>query len=458
MRAKDGPVCAFEWLDNLKFSRFHGRLLVLGTLITIFAGYSSQIIAYILPLALKEWHLTPLEAGTMISYGFLGLMIGAAGLGMVSDRLGRKNAILLIVAVFSVFNGAAYFAPDFKVFCVLRFLSGLGIGGAIPLTVTLLGEFAPSRIRARFLTVVGGGFTVGWVVAGLVSMAVVPRFGWRAVFLIGVLPLFLLPVIRATLPESVRFLAGKKRYPEAIDELQKVERAACFEPCTWTHDSFAQSGTLANVGFKELFRPGIRTMTLLIWGVYLFNMLALYGLSTWLPSLLANTGLSLVKSYSYGIVQAFGAAVGGVLLGCLMDAFGRKLGLCFCFFVGGLSVILFGFVTSAASLYMAGAATGVFMVGVPAALHVVAGEIYPTRFRSTGAGWAYAVGRLGSIIGPIIGGLVQTAGFSFSLFFVVFSIPCFICMILVALFPVGVRNEGLETVSERVLTGKDKSR
>jgi AAHS family benzoate transporter-like MFS transporter len=454
MHAKGSPICAFEWLDNLKFSRFHARLLVLGTLITIFAGYSSQIIAYILPPALKEWHLTPLEAGTMISYGFLGLMIGAAGLGIVSDRLGRKNAILLIVAAFSVFNGAAYFAPNFKVFCVLRFLSGLGIGGAIPLTVTLLGEFAPSRIRARFLTVVGSGFTVGWVVAGLVSMAVVPRFGWRAVLLVGVLPLFLLPVIKATLPESVRFLAARKRFPEAIGELRSIERVACFEPCTWTHESFAQSGALANVGFRDLFQPGLRTMTLLVWGTYLFNMLALYGLSTWLPSLLANTGLSLVKSYSYGIVQALGAAIGGVLLGCLMDAFGRKLGLCVSFFIGGLSVICFGFVTSATSLYIAGAATGIFMVGVPAALHVVAGEIYPTRFRSTGAGWAYAIGRLGSIMGPIIGGILQMAGFSFSQFFLVFSIPCFICMILVALFPVGVRNESLETVSKKVLAGK----
>jgi len=451
MQPGDFSTSAFEWLDNLRFGRFHLRLLLLSTLITIFAGYSSQIIAYILPPALREWSLTPIEAGTMISYGFLGLMIGAAGLGIVSDRLGRKNTILLIVSVFSVFNGLAYFAPSFKVFCVLRFLSGLGIGGAIPLCVTLAGEFAPSRIRARLLTIVGGGFTVGWVVAGLVSMAVVPHFGWRAVMLIGALPLLLLPVIRKALPESVRFLAGKNRCDEAICELQRIETIACLEPCVWTRDSFEQSGAAANVGFRELLRPGLRTMTLLVWGTYLFNMLALYGLSTWLPSLLANAGFSLVKSYSYGVVQAFGAAVGGFLLGCLMDVFGRKLGLCTSFFIGGLSVIFFGFVTSPVTLYIAGAATGVFMVGVPAALHVVAGEIYPTRFRSTGAGWAYAVGRLGSIMGPMLGGAVQMAGFSFSRFFIVFSIPCFICMVLVALFPVGVKNEGLEAVTEKVL-------
>ena len=193
MQEKASPVCAFEWLDHLKFSRFHLRLLVLGTLITIFAGYSSQIIAYILPPALKEWHLTPLEGGAMISYGFLGLMIGAAGLGMVSDRLGRKNAILLIVAAFSVFNGAAFSLPISRSSASSASCPAWPSAGSLPLTVTLLGEFAPSKIRARFLTVVGGGFTIGWVVAGLVSMAVVPRFGWRAVLLVGVLPLFFFP-------------------------------------------------------------------------------------------------------------------------------------------------------------------------------------------------------------------------------------------------------------------------
>jgi len=446
----NAATSVFDWLDELKFNRFHRRLLILGSLVCIFAGYNSQIIAYIVPSALREWQLTPLKAGTMISYGFLGLMVGAAGFGLVSDRIGRKKSIMMVVGVFSVFNSAAYFAPNFEVFCLLRFLAGIGIGGAVPLTITLLSEFAPAGVRARILTAAGGSFTIGWALAGLIAMGVVPHFGWRMVLLIGILPVLLIPALRAFLPESVRFLVVKKRHADAIQEIQRVERLAGIEPRTWRQDAFTQADPLSNAGFREVLRPGLRVMTILVWCTYLFSMLALYGLSTWLPALLANSGFSLVKSYSFGIVQSLGAFVGGYLLGCLMDAFGRKPGLCLSFFLGGLSLFLFCAVTSDLILYIAGAASGIFLVSIPAALHVVAGEIYPTRIRSLGLGSAYAAGRVGSVTGPIIGGVVQMAGFSFSQFFLIFSVPSFICVILVALYPVGVRNEGLEQVTAKL--------
>ena len=441
----------FDWLDGLKFNRFHRRLLILTGLVSVFAGYNSQIIAYIVPLALREWKLSPVQAGTMISYGFLGLMVGGAGFGLVSDRIGRKKSIMMVVVVFSVFNSAAYFAPNFEIFCLLRFLSGLGIGGAIPLTITLLSEFAPSGIRARILTASAASFPVGWVLAGVIAVGVVPHFGWRMVLLIGILPIFLLPALQTYLPESVRFLAVKKRYNDAIGEVQRVEKLAGIEPRHWKPDAFVQAGPVSNAGFREVFRPGLRVMTVLVWCTYFISMLALYGLSTWLPTLLANSGFSLVKSYSFGIVQSLGAALGGFLLGCLMDWFGRKPGLCLSFFLGGVSLILFGMVTSDLFLYIAGGATGLFIVSVPAGLHVVAGEIYPTRIRSLGLGSASAVGRFGSITGPIMAGMVQMAGFSFSQFFLFFSVPSFLCGILVAFYPVSVRREGLEQVTAKLL-------
>ena len=445
------PTSVFDWLDGLKFNRFHKRLLILASLVCISAGYNSQIIAYIVPLALKEWQLTPVKAGTMISYGFLGLMVGAAGFGLISDRIGRKKSIMMVVVVFSVFNSAAYFAPNFEIFCLFRFLAGIGIGGAVPLTITLLSEFAPAAVRARILTASGGSFTIGWALAGLTAMGVVPHFGWRMVLLIGILPILLIPALRAYLPESVRFLIVKKRDDDAIREIQRVEKLSGIEPRAWKPYAFAQGGPLSNAGFREVLRPGLRVMTILVWGTYLLSMLALYGLSTWLPALLANSGFSLVKSYSFGIVQSLGAFVGGYLLGCVMDAVGRKPGLCLSFFLGGLSLLLFSAVTSDLVLYIAGAASGIFLVSIPAALHVVAGEIYPTRIRSSGLGSAYAIGRIGSVIGPIIGGIVQMAGLSFGHFFLVFSVPSFLCVVLVAFYPVGVRKEGLEQVTAKLL-------
>jgi len=444
-------IRVFDWLDTLKFNRFHTTLTTLIGLIFIAGGYNSQVVAYVVPLALKEWHLTPLAAGTMMSASHCGLMIGAIGFGMASDRIGRKKTIMLAVASLSVFSSAAYFAPNYEVFCLLRLIAGLGIGGAVPLSSTIISEFAPAAIRARLLTAAAGGFTLGWAVAGLIGTALIPDYGWRVVLLFGFLPVFLLPVIQRYLPESVRFLANKKRYDEALKEIKRVERMGRFEPKEWKPDSFAQSGAEPKAKLRELFRPGLRGMTLLVWASYLFNFLAIYGLSTWLPSLLANAGFSLAKSFSYGIVQAIGSTVGGFLLGCILDIFGRKRGLCLTYFLGGLSIIWFASVTSEMPLYLAGLATGIFVVSVPVALHVVAGETYPTHIRSTGAGWAYAMGRIGSISGPIAGGAIQMTGLSVSQFFMLFSLPCFVCVLLVALYPVAVKKDALETVTAKLL-------
>jgi AAHS family benzoate transporter-like MFS transporter len=422
-------------------------LLLLTGLTLVFVGYNSQIIAYILPLALKEWNLTPVKAGSMVSYGFFGLMFGAIAFGMASDRIGRKKILMLAVATFSVFNGIAFFAPDFLIFCILRFLCGLGLGGAITLTITLLSEFAPARIRAKILTAAVGGFTFGWVISALVAMALIPSFGWRIVLLIGFLPVFFIPVLKAYLPESVRFLAGKKHYKEAIAEIKRVERIAGFQEAHWTSDNLSQSSPQTQGRFRDLFSSGLTLMTILLWLTYLFNMIALYGLATWLPQLLVKAGFSLVKSYSYAMVQAIGAVVGGFLLGCLMDAFGRKPGLSLTYLLGGFSVLLFGTVSSNIALYIAGAAIGVFIVSAPNALHVVCSETYPTHIRSTGIGWAHASGRVGSILGPILGGILQMADLSFRQFFTIFAIPCFICVVLILLYRVNVRGDTLETIS-----------
>jgi len=183
-------------------------------------------------------------------------MIGAAGFGLLSDRIGRKKSILIVVALFSVFNGAAYFAPNFQIFCLLRFLSGIGIGGAIPLTITLVSEFAPVGVRARFLTLSGGSFTIGWALAGLIAMAVVPRFGWRMVLLIGVLPVFVLPTLQSNLPESVRFLIMKKRFSDAMREIRRIEKSAKIEPPSWGPDAFPQTDPHSSTGFREVFLRG----------------------------------------------------------------------------------------------------------------------------------------------------------------------------------------------------------
>ena len=454
-KIQTGPsTTIIQWCDELQLNRLHALIFTLAGMVLIFDGYDSQIIAYIMPHLMKEWNLTPVTAGSIASYGFLGLMIGAAGFGMIADKIGRKGGLLICLAIFTIFSGAAYWAPNFKIFCILRFLAGLGMGGAMPLAITLVSEFAPARIRAKAVTAMFGGFTFGWAVAGLIAMLIIPTYGWRLPLLFGFLPILFLPVLVFYLPESIRFLVSKGKIESAVKEIRRMENAAGLDHQEWGTADFALPATPPAGGFKELFSPRLAVMTILIWATYFCNLLVVYGLATWLPSLLVKSGFSMVKSYSFGFVQALGASAGGFLLGFLMDRFGRKSGLIVAYLAGGVAIWMFGIVTGNISLYLVGAATGVFVIGSQIAQHVVSGEVYPTHIRSTGVGWALTVGRLGSIVGPLLGGYMQMWGLTFSQYFVVFAIPSFLCAALVIMYQVNVKQEGLEIIHEKLMGDK----
>jgi len=406
-----------------------------------------------LPLVLKEWSLTPVEGGSIASYTFVGLMLGAAGFGILSDRIGRKKTLILAVAISGIFNGLAFFAPDYTVFCVLRFLSGLGLGGIPPLSVTLLSELVPTRMRAKAVTTATCGFPFGWALSGVVAMFVVPHFGWRVLLAVsGLIAMALIPFLIVYLPESIRFLSGKGRNEEAGEQMRRIEKTARLTASQWTFDSSTQGARQVKGALSQLFSTKLATMTILVWLSYFFTLLTVHGLSVWIPQLFVKAGYSLVKSYSFSIVQSMWAMVGGFFLGFLLDHFGRKPGLLLSYMFGGFSILIFSIADSPAFLYLAGIATGLFVLPLPSVLHVVAGEIYPTSIRATGVGWAAVASRVGSILGPIFGGAIQMAGLGFHTFFFIFALPCFICMIFVVFYRVNVKNDALEEVSSKLMS------
>ena len=444
---------AFQFLDKVQLNRFHVQLMILATLPNVSMGIISQTVAYILPLVLKEWSLTPVEGGSIASYTFVGLMLGAAGFGILSDRIGRKKTLILAVAISGIFNGLAFFAPDYTVFCVLRFLSGLGLGGIPPLSVTLLSELVPTRMRAKAVTTATCGFPFGWALSGVVAMFVVPHFGWRVLLAVsGLIAMALIPFLIVYLPESIRFLSGKGRNEEAREQMRRIEKAARLTASLWTFDSSTQGARQVKGALSQLFSTKLATMTILVWLSYFFTLLTVHGLSVWIPQLFVKAGYSLVKSYSFSIVQSMWAMVGGFFLGFLLDHFGRKPGLLLSYMFGGFSILIFSIADSPAFLYLAGIATGLFVLPLPSVLHVVAGEIYPTSIRATGVGWAAVASRVGSILGPIFGGAIQMAGLGFHTFFFIFALPCFICMIFVVFYRVNVKNDALEEVSSKLMS------
>jgi benzoate transport len=444
---------ATNFCDELKFNRFHWTLLVLGALTMISDGYDSFVLAYVMPNIIKEWHLTPVAAGAIVSYALIGLMTGSVGLGVLADRIGRKIPLILGLLVFSVFSGVLFWVHSFKLFCILRFLAGIGMGGVMTLNITLASEFAPARVRARMVTTMLTGWMIGPAIAGVISMLFIPSYGWRVVLFFALLPLILIPFLYYFLPESIRFFAQKSRYDRAIGVLRKMEKAAHIEPIPWTEESFVLPTIERKVSVKQLFSSKLAVMTILVWLVYFFLMIGTYGFNAWMPTLLQTAGISLVKSYAYTVVSCLGAVLGTIFFGMVLDRFGRKWGLASAYlFAAVVSWLLGQALGSSAALYILAGCQGIFSGGGLAAQHVVTGEIYPTFVRSTGVGWALTMGRFGGMCGPPLGGLAQSAGFSFSQYFALIAIPFLISAILVLFYRVNVKDEALETV-EAKLTG-----
>jgi AAHS family benzoate transporter-like MFS transporter len=442
-----------KFCDELKFNRFHWAILVLGGLTLVFDGYDGSILPFVIPHIIKEWDLTPVTAGSIVSYGLIGLMVGTAGLGMLGDRIGRKIPLMLGLVIFSAFSGGLYWVHDFKTFCLLRFLAGIGMGGALTLNITLTSEFAPARTRGRMVAAMATGFMVGPLVAGVIAMLFVPSYGWRIVLLFGLFPLIFLPFLYWFLPESFRFLIRKGRYDRAVDVLRRMERAARVAPIKWTKESLVLPAQEKRASVKQLFGSKLAVMTILVWLTYFFCLLTNYGITTWLPTLLYKAGYSLVRSYAYTVVGIAGAIVGSIFLGMVLDRFGRKWGLGSAFVLAAIVLWLFGrAVGSSVLLCTLAFAQGIFFGGGQTNLHTVTGEIYPTFMRSTGVGWALTMGRFGGVCGPVVGGLIQSAGFSFSQYFAFIAVLPLICAILVFFYRVNVKGEGLETV-EAELTG-----
>ncbi|WP_087502126.1 aromatic acid/H+ symport family MFS transporter [Pseudomonas sp. SID14000] len=414
-------------IDNARFTPFHWMVMAWCGLLLIFDGYDLFIYGVVLPVIMKEWGLTPLQAGALGSYALFGMMFGALAFGSLADRIGRKKGIAICFALFSgatILNGFASSPSEFGLY---RFIAGLGCGGLMPNAVALMNEYAPKRLRSTLVAIMFSGYSLGGMLSAGVGIFMLPRFGWESMFFAAAVPLLLLPVILYYLPESIGFLVRQGRRDEARKLLKRLDPDCDVQPDdvlvapVGAGLSRERAGKFTAV--VELFRNGLAIRTLALWLAFFCCLLMVYALSSWLPKLMANAGYSLGSSLSFLLALNFGGMAGAILGGWLGDRYNLvKVKVAF-FIAAALSISLLGVNSPMPVLYLLIFIAGATTIGTQILLYAGAAQLYGLSVRSTGLGWASGIGRNGAIVGPLLGGALMGINLPLQLNFIAFAIP-----------------------------------
>jgi MFS transporter, AAHS family, benzoate transport protein len=393
-----------------KFNRFHVGLLICCCLIIVFDMFDLVIYGSVIPILMKEWSISPVQAGAIGSYGFFGMMLGAIFFGVLADKFGRKNILILSVVLFSIFTFLCAFAPGPTPFSFFRFIAGVGIGGVLPNVIALLTDYSPKHLHNTMVSIVMCAFSVGGILAGLIGIYFIPLMGWTSVYWVAAIPLLLIPFMVRYFHDSPAMLLVKGRTKELHIVLSKVNDKVSLttdtEFVTTTGKEDPGSPVLA------LFRNNRALGTLMIWIAFFMCLLMINGVSTWLPNLMFSAGYPLGSSLSFMIVLNVGAIIGTLVLGGLADKFGVKKVLVPMFIMSAVSLTLLGFKNNMVILYLLVFITGACTMGAQNISYSFVSQYYPSLMRSTAIGFASGIGRIGGIIGPTFGGILVSLNLS----------------------------------------------
>ncbi len=400
-----------EELAGARVGTLHRLLGALIALMTVFDGYDTFNPAYVIHYVAKPWSLSPSQAGFLISSGLIGFLVGAAGHGLVADRLGRRGTLLAGLWVVNAFTVLTpLLGQSFAAFCMLRVLTGVGLGTLLPLAATYINELAPRRVSNAFsLWGVALGWSVGGTFAGLVGVFLTPRFGWQALYWVGTLSIPLTLLMDRALPESPKFLAASGRLEELRRLLTRLrpERAAIYADEGLVLPQAPQVGN----SVTTLLAPRYRRASVTIWVTSFLSLFCIFGLTGWIPTVMMGRGETFAASFGFGALMQIMSFVGGLVLAMLADR--RELastGLLAAWWgLGGLSVLVLIFFGGHAVNLACVAAAGFLIVGAQHVLNNFTAGTYDTTVRASGVGMELGVGRAGAILGPFVAGLLQGA-------------------------------------------------
>ncbi|MDA9520595.1 MFS transporter [Bradyrhizobium sp. CCBAU 11434] len=401
-----------QFLDNGPWSLVQKLVVFIAALSIIMDGFDGQLIGFAVPVLIKEWGVTRGDFAPALAAGLVGMGIGSAFAGLLADRFGRRGAVIVSVMVFGLATFCIGFAANLWHIGALRFLAGLGIGGALPSSTTVAAEFTPARRRTLAITATIVCVPLGGMLAGLFAGVVLPNFGWRALFFLGgalaVLLSFLLLFI---LPETPRFLA---RRPARWAELRRlVGRMSRPVAADIAFTDLGEQRIEKREGFLALFENGRTRDTIALWCAFFLNLLAVYSAFTWLPTMLTSEGLDVAIAGSGLTAYNFGGVLGALTCAMIITRYGSRWPLLLCSLLGAATAFYLTSVNIAAQagILIAGfGVQGFFANAVQSTMYAVCAHVYPTTVRATGTASALAFGRLGAILSAFAGAAVITAG------------------------------------------------
>lgn len=405
------------------------RVLVLCFLVMVADNYDNTAISFVMPRLIRDWHLDKLTATFIIVAGLFGLMVGSILFGWLGDVVGRKTMIIAGLVEFGLVTLATMTAQNAEQIMVLRFLAGLGIGGAVPNGVALTNEYSPRRLRVFVVAAIFAGYTLGGSGGGFVAAWLMPAHGWPVVFLIGgVLPLVLAAILAASLPESIRYLA---LHPRRSGEAARLARAMRPDLAITAETRIVEEQMPAapKPVLADLFAGPRAVMTPLLWLLYIANSMAVFGMTNWLPFLIESSGLAPQRAALVATLWSIGGTVGGLFASRFVDRFGLRAIVLFVLLGCPMVAVLGVAAQSAVLLFATMTMAGFFVVGTQNSLHGISGSIYPTRIRTNGVGWALGVAKIGSISGPFLGGVLLVRGLSVPELFIAASVPLLVALL-----------------------------
>lgn len=412
-------------------------VLVICWATVIADGYDVVVFGAVLPSLLQEpgWGLTPASAGLIGSTALVGMFVGSMVSGPLTDRFGRRRMLLICLVWFSTLTGLCALAPTPEFFGVLRVLAGLGLGGVLPTAGALVAEYSSRRSRNFAYAIMFSGFPIGGIIASLTGLVLIPAFGWRAMFLVGLFPLLVIvPFAIRYLPESVAFLIARGRRADA-EKVASRHKITLPEDLSTRADQSTIGPSQRKSPVASLLSRRYILATTCFCAASFFCLFMIYGLNTWLPQIMRQAGYSLGSALTFLLIFNIGAIVGTILISPVADRVGSKPVIILTFLLASVAVGLLSIGLPTVALYILVALGGTGVIAAQAFINAYVSEHYPVRMGATALGWSLGIGRLGSMAAPPVLGVLIGSALGAEWNFYAIAIPGLLGAAVIALVP-----------------------